>query len=281
MHKLEDEIRNANEGRAEAEAEAREEERTAHAAQAAYEAQEQAERNLREGIRPIVVPTQAQHEATKRRLGYCQGFFHFGVADISGSGKSSLINALRGLRNKDEGAAPTGVVETTSEVMRYPDPSTDMPYVWYDVPGAGTLSIPDWQYFTDQGLYIFNCIVVVFDSRFTETDIAILRNCARFQIPSFIVRSKSSQHIGNVLNDMGDDDDDDDDDTRKESARKMYIKATQCDFSLNLDRANLLVQRVYLVDKDVLVRVTRGESPEDVIDENALWEDIRALAVCT
>lgn len=47
-----------------------------------------------------------------------------------------------------------------------------------DVPEEGTLSIPDWRYFIDQGLYVFDCIVVLFDNRFTETDVTILRNCA-------------------------------------------------------------------------------------------------------
>ena len=294
MHRLEGETRRANEGRAEAEADARrarEQEQAARAAQeeaeraahAAREAKEEAERNLREGIRPIIVPTQAQHEATKRRLGYRQGFFHFAVAGISGSGKSSLINAFRGLRNRDAGAAPVGVVETTSQVARYPDPSTDMPYVWYDVPGAGTLSIPDWQYFTDQGLYIFNCIIVIIDSRFTATDIAILRNCVRFQIPSFIVRSKSRQHVANVANDMGgvDDDDDDDDgdkDARIEKARARYIQDTRDNIAQNLEDAGLLAQKVYLVDKDILVKAVRGRSSADAIDEDILLKDMFAMA---
>ncbi|KAI0717626.1 interferon-inducible GTPase-domain-containing protein [Fomitopsis betulina] len=293
MQRLEQEIRNANEGRAEAEAEAqkaREQERAARAAQeeaertakAAREAQEEAEQNLRNGIRPIIVPTQAQLEATKRRLGYRQGFFHFAVAGISGSGKSSMINSFRGLRNRDPGAAQTGVVETTSEVVRYPDPSTDMPYVWYDVPGAGTLNIPDWQYFTDQGLYIFNCIIVVIDSRFTATDIAILRNCVRFQIPSFIVRSKSKQHITNIANDMGGDQDDEDDEedrrTRLARARERYIRDTRDNFARNLEDAGLLAQKVYLVDKDILVKTVKGRSSADAIDEDNLLRDMFALA---
>ncbi|EPS93044.1 hypothetical protein FOMPIDRAFT_1056348, partial [Fomitopsis schrenkii] len=47
---------------------------------AANEAREEAERNLRNGIRPIIIPTQEQWEATKRRLHYRQGFLHIAVA---------------------------------------------------------------------------------------------------------------------------------------------------------------------------------------------------------
>ena len=289
MSRLEQDMRRANEGRAEAEADAqraREQEQVARAAQqeadraaqTAREAREKAERNLREGIRPIIVPTQAQHEATKQRLDYRQGFFHFAVAGIAGCGKSSLINAFRGLRNRDTGAAAVGVIETTLEVVRYPDARPDVPYVWYDVPGAGTLAIPDWQYFTDQGLYIFNCIIVLIDSRFTATDIAILRNCVRFQIPSFIVRSKSKQHIANIASDMADQDDDDDE-ARPRRARERYIQDTRNNVAQTLENAGLLAQRVYLIDKEDLVKAVNGRPlSAAAIDEENLLGDMFAMA---
>ncbi|KAH9832882.1 P-loop containing nucleoside triphosphate hydrolase protein [Rhodofomes roseus] len=241
-------------------------ERTAAEARAA---REKAEKDLREGIRPIIIPTQAQLRATKLRLQYREGLFHFAIAGIAGSGKSSLINAFRGLRNKDRSAAPTGVVETTSVITRYPDPSAANPFVWYDVPGAGTLSIPDWQYFTDQGLYAFDCIVVLFDNRFTATDVAILRNCTRFQIPTYIVRSKSRQHIQNAAEDMVDEDDD-----VVERAREQYIRETRASVARNLEAAGLPKQRVYMVDKEALCKVVKGRQPEECIDE---WELLRDL----
>ncbi|THU75355.1 P-loop containing nucleoside triphosphate hydrolase protein, partial [Dendrothele bispora CBS 962.96] len=126
------------------------------------------------------------------------GKFHFAIAGLSGSGKSSLVNAFRGVLNQTAKAAATGITETTMVVGRYPDPNPDKPCIWYDVPGAGTLTIKDWDYFNKQGLYIFDAIIVLFDNRFTATDIAILRNCERWKIPTFIVRSKSDQQIENL-----------------------------------------------------------------------------------
>ena len=61
-----------------------------------------AERQLREGIRPMILPTMAQVEATKERLQY-KGLFHFAVVGIAGSDKSSVVNAFRGLRNNSPG----------------------------------------------------------------------------------------------------------------------------------------------------------------------------------
>lgn len=134
---------------------------------------------LEKGLQPIKWPTENELESAKERFQYQDGYFHLAITGMAGSGKSSLINAFRGMRNDDLYAAKTGVVETTSKVGRYPDPTTQPPMswtVWYDFPGAGTLKVPDWQYFNDQGLFIFDLIILVVDIRFTKIDLAILEN---------------------------------------------------------------------------------------------------------
>ncbi|PCH37662.1 nucleoside triphosphate hydrolase protein [Wolfiporia cocos MD-104 SS10] len=247
------------------------------AKQAAAELEE-AQRKLREGVRPVVIPTSEEFEATKKRLCYQEGIFHFAIAGISGSGKSSLINAFRGLHNSDHGAAPTGVTETTSEITRYPDPNRANPWVWYDVPGAGTLTIPDWAYFNQQGLYVFDCIIVLFDNRFTATDVAILKNCRLFNIPAYIVRSKSNQHISNILSDMGYDNGEEHRTlrrTRKKDARDKYITETRASVAHNLEEAGLPLQRVYVVSKETLLKIVKqGHARDEVLDELELLTDL-------
>ncbi|EPS93596.1 hypothetical protein FOMPIDRAFT_8235, partial [Fomitopsis schrenkii] len=203
------------------------------------------------------------------------GYLHVAIAGVAGSGKSSLLNALRGIRNGEPGAASTGVVETTSVVARYPDPSPGKRIVWYDVPGAGTLSIPDWVYFTDQGLFVLDCILVLFDVRFTATDIAILRNCERFRIPAYVVRSKARQHIRNLAQDITDRDSDDADGGEQSAvalakARERYVKESRETVSRNLQAAGLPQQRVYLVDKQTLVPLVQGQGSGEVVDETEL-----------
>lgn len=224
-------------------------------------------------IAPIIMPTRQEYEATKRRLDYREGYIHFAVAGTSGSGKSSLINAFRGLNNgsDDPTVASTGVTETTERITRYPDPNEANPFVWYDIPGAGTLSVPDWKYFNNQGLYIFDAIIVLMDARFTAIDIAILQNCARFKIPSYIVRSKSLTHIENVSRDMRR--------TRHsevhyEHARDKYMMETRKSVSTNLPKAGLPPQAVYMVDTETLLDITEGKVPKKDIDEIRLVEDI-------
>jgi hypothetical protein len=207
---------------------------------------------------------------------------HFAIAGVAGSGKSSLINAVRCLRNNKTGAAPTGVVETTAVTTRYPSHDPAHPIVWYDIPGAGTLDIPDWEYFNTQGLYIFDCIVVLFDNRFTSIDIAILKNCARFNIPSYIVRSKADQHISNTIQDMTGSDDEEDEEAKVDrspelvakEARAKFINETRQSVQRNLTKAGLPEQRVYIVSKDKLFGVIKGKRVADMIDEEQLTNDL-------
>ncbi|KAG2029705.1 hypothetical protein BDR03DRAFT_1042799, partial [Suillus americanus] len=132
-------------------------------------AKEDAEKRLREGIQPVLMPTPQEILAAQAKNQYQENLFHFAVAGRAGGGKSSLINTFCGMSNRAAGSARTGVTETTLTVGRYPDPDERCQHVWYNLPGAGTIRIPDWQYFNAQGLYVFDCIIVLFDNRFTQT----------------------------------------------------------------------------------------------------------------
>nr|XP_024655591.1 T-cell-specific guanine nucleotide triphosphate-binding protein 1-like [Maylandia zebra] len=62
------------------------------------------------------------------------------ITGESKSGNSAFVSALRGIKSigdEDEGAAPTGVVETTSEVTEYLHPNYPNVTLW-DLPGIGT-----------------------------------------------------------------------------------------------------------------------------------------------
>lgn len=235
---------------------------------------EEAERKLREGMDPEVWPTQQELDDAKQRIAYDQSLFYFGVAGVSGSGKSSLVNAFRGVINDNENkkAARTGTTETTKKVQAYRDPYPRSPFVWCDIPGAGTLKVPGSSYFIQQGLFVFDCMVVVWDSRFTEVDIEILRNCERFKIPAYIVRSKSDQHITNLAADMKDrrdadrgEDSDSEDSFEdmalfREQARAKYIAESRASVAANLKEAGLQEKRVYLVSKNAVYKIVEARN---------------------
>ena len=247
-------------------------------ARAADQAREDAEERLRRGIQPVVIPTEKEIADAKSNVKYENGLFHFAVAGSAGCGKSSLINAIRGLENKHADAAGTGVIETTDTIGRYPDPNPTYPFVWYDIPGAGTLRQSDWLYFNTQGLFVFDCVVVLFDNRFSEIDIAILTNCRRFQIPTYIVRSKADVHIRNLMYDDGYSSDHDDS-IRRESmyaaARQRLVADTRETVRRNLKEADLPDQRVYIVSNRTLMPIVKDRSLSyRIIDELELMKDM-------
>lgn len=273
----EEEMKRAREEQAAAEEAAR---KAAEQARKAREEQEEVERQLKEGIQPVVMPSADELRAAKKNIQYKDGVFHFAVAGVAGSGKSSLINALCGMGNQDTNAAPTGVVETTLEVARYTNPNHADQFAWYDIPGSGTLKIPDWQYFNSQGLYVFDCVIVLFNNRFTMTDQAILANCRRFKIPTFIVRSKADQHIRNLMEEMGYDSDNEAE-TKEEmykAGREQFINETRRSVRENLSEAQLPDQRVYMVSHRVLLGIVRDKSPKRTIDELDLLRDLHGEA---
>ncbi len=63
----------------------------------------------------------------------------------SGSGKSTFVNAFRGLGDEEEGSAPTGPVETTMKPEAYLHPKYKTVKVW-DLPGIGTPSFKADEY---------------------------------------------------------------------------------------------------------------------------------------
>lgn len=241
-------------------------------------AQEEAEERLRRGVQSVGLPTPEEVATAKARVQHQDRLFHFAIAGVAGSGKSSLVNALRGLRNSDSGAAPTGVVETTTTIVPYRDSNHRLPFVWYDIPGAGTLSQPGWQYFNNQGLFIFDCIIVLVGERFTQMDTAILENCQRFQIPTYIVRSKADVHIRSLMSDMSYDSDDDDEpqyETMYNAARQRYISDSRATVQKNLRDAMIPPQKVYLVSNKVLLSAVKEHIlPKTALDEMGLLKDL-------
>eukprot|EP01055_Gregarina_sp_Pseudo9_P001686 Gregarina_sp_Pseudo_9__1685@NODE_2139_length_1132_cov_39_679780_g1973_i0_p1_GENE_NODE_2139_length_1132_cov_39_679780_g1973_i0NODE_2139_length_1132_cov_39_679780_g1973_i0_p1_ORF_typecomplete_len340_score51_49IIGP/PF05049_13/7_5e02IIGP/PF05049_13/1_4e53MMR_HSR1/PF01926_23/7_1e08FeoB_N/PF02421_18/1_9e07WEMBL/PF05701_11/1_9e07JAKMIP_CC3/PF16034_5/1_7e06RsgA_GTPase/PF03193_16/4_7e05RsgA_GTPase/PF03193_16/83AAA_15/PF13175_6/6_1e02AAA_15/PF13175_6/0_0014Filament/PF00038_21/4_3e05GTP_EFTU/PF00009_27/0_0 len=247
---------------------------------------------IKHGIEAKFSPTKLDIFRAKNRLRYKEGYFHIAIAGRSGTGKSSLLNALRALRNKDPKAAPVGHIETTMEITRYESPNPTDKALWYDIPGAGTLNIPRWDYFKNQCLYMFDAVILAWDNRLMDTDLAILTHCRHLQIPCFVVRSKCDQVLLSTREEIVEDLEDlrifstssnfqSQFKSRYEPAVAKFRRETKACFD-NLCKKNSLPPCVvYLVSARCLYRVLKGDASvsrdPDELDEISLVSALRVL----
>ncbi|XP_015271903.1 PREDICTED: interferon-inducible GTPase 5-like [Gekko japonicus] len=118
------------------------------------------------------------------------------ITGVSGTGKSSLVNALRGLSDFDEGAAEIGVKETTTEPTGYPHPTFPDVTIW-DLPGIGTRNFKPREYAKKVNFSQYDFFIIVTSVCFTVNDILLSREIQKMKKRFYIVRSKVDFRIEN------------------------------------------------------------------------------------
>ncbi|XP_060113539.1 interferon-inducible GTPase 5-like [Heteronotia binoei] len=111
------------------------------------------------------------------------------VTGESGSGKSSFVNAIRGLGDEDNGSAATGVVETTVKPTPYPHPKHPNVTVW-DLPGIGT---PDFQsdtYLEQVNFSRYDFFILIASERFKTNHARLAQEIQKQGKRFYFVRSK-------------------------------------------------------------------------------------------
>lgn len=114
---------------------------------------------------------------------------NIGITGESGSGKSSFVNAFRGVDHRDKRAAPTGCVETTTVVTPYPHPNYPNVTLW-DLPGIGTTKFPADKYLKHVGFEKFDFFIIISDTRFRENDVTLAQEIQKMEKKFYFVRSK-------------------------------------------------------------------------------------------
>ncbi|XP_052011908.1 interferon-inducible GTPase 1-like isoform X2 [Apodemus sylvaticus] len=118
------------------------------------------------------------------------------VTGECGSGKSSFINALRGIRHEEKGAAKTGVVETTME--RHPYNHPNMPnVVFWDLPGIGTTKFPPKTYLEKMKFYEYDFFIIISATRFKKNDIDLAIAISMMKKEFYFVRTKVDSDLRN------------------------------------------------------------------------------------
>ncbi|KAM9708698.1 interferon-inducible GTPase 5-like [Menidia menidia] len=114
---------------------------------------------------------------------------HIGITGESGAGKSTFVNVFRGIDNTDEGAAPTGCVETTFVKTPYPHPHYPNVVLW-DLPGIGACFCTADEYLRRVEFDIFDFFIIISDTRFRENDVKLAKEIQRMGKKFYFVRSK-------------------------------------------------------------------------------------------
>lgn len=115
----------------------------------------------------------------------------------SGAGKSSLINALRGLAPTDDGGAAVGETETTSEINKYTYPANDK-VILLDVPGMDTWRFPIKEYLEQINYKTIDVFIIVVSVRIYDTDIVVLKKLTDYKKHVMVVRSKIDMDMQNA-----------------------------------------------------------------------------------
>ncbi|XP_018975541.1 interferon-inducible GTPase 1-like [Cyprinus carpio] len=116
------------------------------------------------------------------------------ITGMTGAGKSSFVNALRGLPNDDKNAAPTGTTETTMEPNMYPHPSMPNVKIW-DLPGIGSPKFRAKKYLKDVSFHRYDFFLIVTSERFKENDIELARAIMMSKKLFYFIRTKIDNDI--------------------------------------------------------------------------------------
>ncbi|XP_034015795.1 interferon-inducible GTPase 5-like [Thalassophryne amazonica] len=128
---------------------------------------------------------------------------NIGVTGESGAGKSTFINAFRGIKTSDERAAPVGCTKTTMEVKQYAHPTHPSIILW-DMPGIGTMKFPASKYLKQVGFERFDFFIIISAGRFRENDVKIALEIQKMEKKFYFVRSKIDHSLCDAEEDESD-----------------------------------------------------------------------------
>ncbi|XP_067268185.1 interferon-inducible GTPase 5-like isoform X1 [Chanodichthys erythropterus] len=114
---------------------------------------------------------------------------NIGVSGESGSGKSTFVNAFRGLGDEEEDSAKTGPVETTMEPEVYLHPKYKNVKVW-DLPGIGTPNFKADEYLELVQFECYDFFIIIASDRFRECHTQLAKEIKNMGKKFYFVRSK-------------------------------------------------------------------------------------------
>ncbi|XP_040182797.1 interferon-inducible GTPase 5-like [Rana temporaria] len=116
------------------------------------------------------------------------------ITGESGSGKSTFINAIRGLGDEEPESAQTDVVETTMEPTPYPHPRNKSVTYW-DLPGIGTPNFKASEYLDKVQFQRYDFFIIIASERFKENHSMLAEEIQNMKKKFYFVRSKIDRDL--------------------------------------------------------------------------------------
>ncbi|XP_006003867.1 interferon-inducible GTPase 5-like [Latimeria chalumnae] len=116
------------------------------------------------------------------------------ITGESGSGKSTFVNVMRGVDDEDEGAAKTGVTETTMEPTKYSHPKHPNVNLW-DLPGIGTPNFKPDEYLQQVNFSQYDFFILIASERFKTNHAKLACEIQKMGKKFYFVRSKVDADI--------------------------------------------------------------------------------------
>ncbi|TFJ96243.1 tRNA delta(2)-isopentenylpyrophosphate transferase [Platysternon megacephalum] len=181
------------------------------------------------------------------------------VTGETGAGKSSFINALRGLTAEDDGAAPTGVTETTTEPTVYPYPNHPNVRLW-DLPGIGAPDFQPTTYLRQVNFKCYDFFVIIASERFKCSHVALAREIERMGKRFYFVRSKVDEDLRNEERDHP-----------RTFSQESVLERLRMDCRKHLQKAGISNPEIFLLSS---CEFTKYDAPALV---KALQDDLQGL----
>lgn len=129
--------------------------------------------------------------------------YNIAVTGASGSGKSSFINAIRGKRKVSNDRQTEGGNYDTLQIIRRHKFANDLCVDIWNLPSPGTDGHPIEKYVDDKFLYVFDCLLILFDQELEDNERLLAIEAEKNQIPHAFILSKADITLINEVEEAG------------------------------------------------------------------------------